>query len=81
MNLALDTLISPSIAIALTACGIETSRIQVFAASMELKIAIALTACGIETCGNSLLTILQNQRIAIALTACGIETLHINSRC
>ena len=69
-----NTLRFQQIAIALTACGIETvnanrRNLAVFSCC----IAIALTACGIETL-RCLIRLLRLATIAIALTACGIET-------
>ena len=62
---------STSIAIVLTACGIETVNHQHISA--VIIIAIVLTACGIETL-SSMGERDVGDRIAIVLTACGIET-------
>ena len=65
-----------SIAIVLTACGIETSRHRLLHLQRVLPpIAIVLTACGIETAAKAFAFFTSSLRlIAIVLTACGIET-------
>ena len=62
-----------TVATVLTACGIETCRMELRLARFQ-RVATVLTACGIET-----VMILEEPNpyllVATVLTACGIETL------